>query len=117
MCASMIPMVIVHTLTSCKVQNTAGRILSPNGGLDEQPTIHEGVTAHVLEQKGIISDRCELNSVKDITSCRNTSKETVNPSIQKNLLIGSQIFRMQSFYSGQFIISTINEQIEKMTKK
>ena len=30
-------------------------------GLDEQPTIHEGVTAHVLEQKGIISDRCELN--------------------------------------------------------
>ncbi|MDE7242795.1 MAG: MobA/MobL family protein [Oscillospiraceae bacterium] len=30
-------------------------------GLDEQPTIHEGVTARVLEQKGIISDRCELN--------------------------------------------------------
>lgn len=30
-------------------------------GLDEQPTIHEGVTARVLEKKGIISDRCELN--------------------------------------------------------
>ena len=30
-------------------------------GLDEQPTIHEGVGARVLEQKGIISDRCELN--------------------------------------------------------
>ena len=30
-------------------------------GLDEQPTIHEGVTARALEQKGIISDRCELN--------------------------------------------------------
>ncbi len=30
-------------------------------GLDEQPTIHEGVVAHVLEKKGIVSDRCELN--------------------------------------------------------
>ena len=30
-------------------------------GLDEQPTIHEGVIARALEQKGIISDRCELN--------------------------------------------------------
>ena len=30
-------------------------------GLDEQPTIHEGVAARALEQKGIISDRCELN--------------------------------------------------------
>ena len=30
-------------------------------GLDEQPTVHEGVFAGALEQKGIISDRCELN--------------------------------------------------------
>lgn len=30
-------------------------------GLDEQPTIHEGVVAHALEQKGVVSDRCELN--------------------------------------------------------
>jgi hypothetical protein len=30
-------------------------------GKDEQPTIHEGVAARVLEKKGIISDRCELN--------------------------------------------------------
>lgn len=30
-------------------------------GLDEQPTIHEGVTAHSLEKKGILSDRCEIN--------------------------------------------------------
>lgn len=30
-------------------------------GLDEQPTIHEGVTARALECKGIVSDRCELN--------------------------------------------------------
>ena len=30
-------------------------------GLDEQPTIHEGVVARALEKKGIISDRCEVN--------------------------------------------------------
>ena len=30
-------------------------------GLDELPTIHEGVTAQALERKGIVSDRCELN--------------------------------------------------------
>ena len=30
-------------------------------GLDEQPTIHEGVIARALEKKGIVSDRCELN--------------------------------------------------------
>lgn len=30
-------------------------------GLDEQPTIHEGVAARALEKKGILSDRCELN--------------------------------------------------------
>lgn len=30
-------------------------------GLDEQPTIHEGVTARAMEAKGFISDRCELN--------------------------------------------------------
>ena len=30
-------------------------------GLDEQPTIHEGVTARALERKGVIADRCELN--------------------------------------------------------
>ena len=30
-------------------------------GLDEQPTVHEGVVARAMEKKGIISDRCELN--------------------------------------------------------
>ena len=30
-------------------------------GIDEIPTIHEGVTAQALERKGIISNRCELN--------------------------------------------------------
>ena len=30
-------------------------------GLDELPTIHEGVTARALERKGMIADRCEIN--------------------------------------------------------
>ena len=30
-------------------------------GIDEIPTIHEGVTAQALERKGIISNRCEIN--------------------------------------------------------
>ena len=30
-------------------------------GIDEIPTIHEGVAAQALERKGIISDRCEIN--------------------------------------------------------
>ena len=29
--------------------------------LEETPTIHEGVAAHAMERKGIVSDRCELN--------------------------------------------------------
>ena len=30
-------------------------------GLEEAPTIHEGVAARAMERKGITSDRCELN--------------------------------------------------------
>lgn len=30
-------------------------------GIDEQPTIHEGVTAQIIEQRGSASDRCKLN--------------------------------------------------------
>jgi ATP-dependent exoDNAse (exonuclease V) alpha subunit len=30
-------------------------------GLDEQPTIHEGVFARMMEREGKVSDRCELN--------------------------------------------------------
>lgn len=30
-------------------------------GLTEQPTIHEGVAARVLEKMGFVSDRCEIN--------------------------------------------------------
>lgn len=32
-------------------------------GLDEQPTVHEGVIARALEQKGIVSDRCDIVNI------------------------------------------------------
>lgn len=34
---------------------------SADQGKDEQPTIHEGVAARAMEEKGFVSDRCELN--------------------------------------------------------
>ncbi len=30
-------------------------------GIDEQPTIHEGVTARIIEKRGGVSERCEIN--------------------------------------------------------
>lgn len=30
-------------------------------GIDEQPTIHEGISARIIEKKGGVSDRCEFN--------------------------------------------------------
>lgn len=30
-------------------------------GIDEQPTIHEGVTARIIEQRGGVPERCEMN--------------------------------------------------------
>ena len=38
-------------------------------GMDEQPTIHEGVVARAMEKKGVIADRCDLNmQIKDDNS-------------------------------------------------
>ena len=30
-------------------------------GIDEKPTVHEGVSARIMEKMGFVSDRCELN--------------------------------------------------------
>ncbi len=30
-------------------------------GIDEQPTIHEGVAARIMEKRGIVSEKCEVN--------------------------------------------------------
>lgn len=52
-------------------------------GIDEQPTIHEGVTARALEKKGIISERCELNrQIKSDNSLLRLLKETIKKLMQ-----------------------------------
>lgn len=52
-------------------------------GLDEQPTIHEGVVARALEKKGIISDRCEINrQIKADNALLCELKATVKKLIQ-----------------------------------
>ena len=60
-------------------------------GLDEQPTIHEGVVARALEKKGIIADRCEINrQIKADNALLRELKATVKKLIQatKNTLPG-----------------------------
>ena len=58
-------------------------------GLDERPTIHEGVVARALEKKGIIADRCEINrQIKADNALLRELKVTVKKLMQavKNTL-------------------------------
>ena len=58
-------------------------------GLDEQPTIHEGVIARALEKKGIIAERCEINrQIKMDNALLRELKATVKKLMQtvKNTL-------------------------------
>ena len=58
-------------------------------GMDEQPTIHEGVVARALEKKGIIADRCEINrQIKVDNALLRELKATVKKLMQavKNTL-------------------------------
>ena len=48
-------------------------------GIDEQPTIHEGVTARIIEQRGSVSDRCKLNrQIRRDNALLRELKELVN---------------------------------------
>ena len=60
-------------------------------GLDEQPTVHEGVPARAMEAAGIMSDRCELNrQIKADNLLLRTLKAEVKKllSLVKNTVIG-----------------------------
>lgn len=50
-----------RNLEQCGIDERIDHRSYADRGIDEQPTIHEGVVARALEAKGIISDRCELN--------------------------------------------------------
>ncbi len=48
-------------------------------GIDEQPTIHEGVTARIIEKRGGVSERCEMNrQIKEDNLLLHKLKELVN---------------------------------------
>ena len=60
-------------------------------GLDEQPTVHEGVAARAMETAGIVSDRCELNrQIKADNLLLRTLKAQVKKlvAVVKNTVIG-----------------------------
>ena len=60
-------------------------------GLDEQPTVHEGVAARAMETAGIVSDRCELNrQIKADNLLLRTLKAQVRKllSVLKNTVVG-----------------------------
>ena len=60
-------------------------------GLDEQPTVHEGVAARAMEAAGIVSDRCELNrQIKADNLLLRTLKAQVKKllSVLKNTVVG-----------------------------
>lgn len=52
-------------------------------GLDEQPTVHEGVEARAMERKGFVADRCELNrQIKADNALLRELKTTVRKLMQ-----------------------------------
>lgn len=70
-------------LSLAGVEETVDHRSNANRGLDEQPTIHEGVTARTLEKKGFVSERCELNrQIKEDNSLLRKLKETVKKLMQ-----------------------------------
>ena len=82
--------------------------------LDEQPTIHEGVISRALEQKGIVSDRCELNrqikadnallrelkaAVKKLTQAVKNTLPAIAEAMER-LRSNMMIFKYQLFHIG-----------------
>lgn len=66
-----------------QIYQTTLRLNLADRGIDEQPTIHEGVTAKALEKKGIISERCEINrQIKSDNSLLRLLKETIKKLMQ-----------------------------------
>ena len=50
-----------RSLKRCGLEERIDHRSHAERGLDEQPTVHEGVVARAMERQGIIADRCELN--------------------------------------------------------
>ena len=74
-------------------------------GLDEQPTIHEGVIARALEKKGIVSDRCELNrQIKADNALLQELKATVKKLMQAVKVAVPALAEAMEFLRANMII-------------
>ena len=89
-------------------------------GIDLKPTIHEGVTARVLERKGVVSDRCELNrdirkdnalirmlkealaAVKDAVQVFAEKLEAIHGKLVATLYGERQAMAMHAYYWDRF---------------
>lgn len=70
-------------LSRAGVEETIDHRSFADRGIDEQPTVHEGVTARTLEKKGFVSERCELNrQIKADNLLLRKLKETVKKLMQ-----------------------------------
>ncbi len=70
-------------LSLAGVEETVDHRSHADRGLDEQPTVHVCVTARILEKKGFVSERCELNrQIKEDNSLLRKLKETVKKLMQ-----------------------------------
>lgn len=93
-------------------------------GLDLKPTIHEGVAARVLENKGIVSDRCELNRqiradnalirklkellsvVKDVIQVFAEKLESIRDTLVETLYVQRQATDAHKYYWNQYATAT-----------
>jgi len=65
------------------VEETVDHRSHADRGIDEQPTVHEGVTARTLEKKGFVSERCKLNrQIRADNSLLRKLKEIVKKLMQ-----------------------------------
>ncbi|MCM1525510.1 MAG: MobA/MobL family protein [Ruminococcus sp.] len=70
-------------LSLANVEETVDHRSFSDRSIDEQPAVHEGAAARVLEKKGIVSERCELNrQIKSDNSLLRLLKETVRKLMQ-----------------------------------
>ena len=70
-------------LSRAEVEETIDHRSHADRGIDEQPTVHEGVTARALELNGIISERREFNrQIRADNSLLRKLKETVKKLMQ-----------------------------------
>ncbi len=95
-------------------------------GLEEQPTVHEGIAARIMEKKGFLSDRCEMNrQIRADNSLLHQLKEEVKhllsvvatniPVILENLRDQILLIQYQLLFNAKRLVS-LGERIGSISK-